>query len=285
MAKSLRYFNRGDPETPPPKYRRCRKCGEEKLLTDFLRRPHCRFGYGGTCRACFNAGIDQKKAAARVKAWREKNPARYKAYNKKRYKRYTATEEQRRQINLKNRERYWANLTAERKAGRERMAKHRIKKGQKPRERVNFDDGRICPSCKVKKPWSDYIPCAHKNYVDGKHVPGYCRPCRAEKHKKQWEKTKADPRYVAMRARAYSRYMEKNAAHKARRNNAFYHRHREKILEAERAKVRNLEDSYLKDLIRREGVKTIPKTLIQVTRAQVRAKRVMREYRRTQNVT
>lgn len=64
----------------------CKKCGDLKSLDAFPKVPKARDGRGGTCYACCYASkaklIDddkRAKAAARVRAWKQRNPDKVKA--------------------------------------------------------------------------------------------------------------------------------------------------------------------------------------------------------------
>jgi len=69
----------------------CRKCGEEKELTEFYKHKTNTDGLSGSCKICL--GVYQKKwreenpgyttkYAAKVNEWREKNPEKYKSQRK-----------------------------------------------------------------------------------------------------------------------------------------------------------------------------------------------------------
>lgn len=54
----------------------CRKCGQEKPLSEFVKDKTCALGYSHTCKQC-NAGRNRK--------WRAANPEKVREYNRKRY--------------------------------------------------------------------------------------------------------------------------------------------------------------------------------------------------------
>jgi hypothetical protein len=67
-------------------YKRCRICGEQKLLIEFHRANGTRDGRRGECKSCFRepwkARYDadparRQRAVQRAKAWQERNPERH----------------------------------------------------------------------------------------------------------------------------------------------------------------------------------------------------------------
>lgn len=54
----------------------CRKCGQEKPLSEFVKDKTCALGYSHTCKQC-NAGRNRK--------WRAANPEKIREYKRKRY--------------------------------------------------------------------------------------------------------------------------------------------------------------------------------------------------------
>ena len=52
----------------------CRKCGQEKPLSEFVKDKTCALGYSHTCKQC-NAGRNRK--------WRAANPEKVLEYNRK----------------------------------------------------------------------------------------------------------------------------------------------------------------------------------------------------------
>jgi hypothetical protein len=282
-GKGNRYFNKYDPEVPPPEKRKCKKCAKDKPLEDFVNRPHCRYGKGGTCKECFNSGIDQKKAAERVRQWRKKNPKKYKEYSKNHYQKSVATEEQKEIKRAEARRIYWANPEKARNRNKKAQERYRRRLGKKPRVVKNFEDGRICPGCDTKKPWSDFLRCTRLAYLSGKKVSGYCITCRRLKNSEMWKRVKNDPHHIAMRNAQYAKYVSKHARHKANRNNHHYHKNKAEILRRDKVRRDNLEDSYIRQILRNEGHITIPKTLIFVRRVEVKKYRVLKQYRKVHN--
>lgn len=54
----------------------CRKCGQEKPLSEFVKDKTCALGYSHTCKQC-NAGRNRK--------WRAANPGKVRECKRKRY--------------------------------------------------------------------------------------------------------------------------------------------------------------------------------------------------------
>ena len=87
----------------------CRKCGQEKPLSEFVKDKTCALGYSHTCKQC---------NAERNRKWRAANPEKIREYKRKRYaanpekireynrKRYAANPEK---VLEYNRKRYAAN--------------------------------------------------------------------------------------------------------------------------------------------------------------------------------
>ena len=85
----------------------CRKCGQEKPLSEFVKDKTCALGYSHTCKQC---------NAERNRKWRAANPEKVLEYKRKRYaanpekmreynrKRYAANPEKMREYNRKWRE-------------------------------------------------------------------------------------------------------------------------------------------------------------------------------------
>ena len=85
----------------------CRKCGQEKPLSEFVKDKTCALGYSHTCKQC---------NAERNRKWRAANPEKVLEYKRKRYaanpekvreykrKRYAANPEKVREYNRKWRE-------------------------------------------------------------------------------------------------------------------------------------------------------------------------------------
>ena len=85
----------------------CRKCGQEKPLSEFVKDKTCALGYSHTCKQC---------NAERNRKWRAANPEKIREYKRKRYaanpekvleynrKRYAANPEKVREYNRKWRE-------------------------------------------------------------------------------------------------------------------------------------------------------------------------------------
>jgi len=270
-------------EISPPEKRKCKKCAKNKPLEDFVSRPHCRYGRGGTCKKCFNSGIDQKKAAERVRQWRKKNSKKYKAYNKAHYQKSVATEEQKEIKRAESRKRYWEDPERARNKNKKTQERYRRRLGKKPRVVKNFEDGRICPGCEIKRPWSDFTNCTILAYRSGKKVSGCCTTCREVRNAEMWKRVKDDPHHKALRKARYTRYVGKYARHKADRNNRHYHRNKIEINLKDKLRRDNLDDSYIKQILRNEGHITIPKTLIFVRRIEVKKYRILRKYRKVHN--
>jgi 5-methylcytosine-specific restriction endonuclease McrA len=57
-----------------PIERACKKCGETKLLGDFVKTKACKYGYSYECKDCGNT---------RVGAWKRSHPERVAASNKR----------------------------------------------------------------------------------------------------------------------------------------------------------------------------------------------------------
>ena len=100
----------------------CRKCGQEKPLSEFVKDKTCALGYSHTCKQC-NAGRNRKWRAANPekvleynRKWRAANPEKVLEYNRKwcaanpekvleyKRKRYAANPEKVREYNRKWRE-------------------------------------------------------------------------------------------------------------------------------------------------------------------------------------
>ena len=69
----------------------CRKCGQEKPLSEFVKDKTCALGYSHTCKQC-NAGRNRKWRAANPekvlecnRKWRAANPEKVLEYKRKRY--------------------------------------------------------------------------------------------------------------------------------------------------------------------------------------------------------
>ena len=54
--------------------RMCRKCGQEKPLSEFVKNKTCALGYSHTCKQC---------NAERNRKWRAANPEKVREYNRK----------------------------------------------------------------------------------------------------------------------------------------------------------------------------------------------------------
>ena len=54
----------------------CRKCGQEKPLSEFVKDKTCALGYSHTCKQC---------NAERNRKWRAANPEKVREYKRKRY--------------------------------------------------------------------------------------------------------------------------------------------------------------------------------------------------------
>lgn len=54
----------------------CRKCGQEKPLSEFVKDKTCALGYSHTCKQC---------NAKRNRKWRAANPEKIREYKRKRY--------------------------------------------------------------------------------------------------------------------------------------------------------------------------------------------------------
>ena len=54
----------------------CRKCGQEKPLSEFVKDKTCALGYSHTCKQC---------NAERNRKWRAANPEKIREYKRKRY--------------------------------------------------------------------------------------------------------------------------------------------------------------------------------------------------------
>lgn len=52
----------------------CRKCGQEKPLSEFVKNKTCALGYSHTCKQC---------NAERNRKWRAANPEKVREYNRK----------------------------------------------------------------------------------------------------------------------------------------------------------------------------------------------------------
>lgn len=70
----------------------CRKCGQEKPLSEFVKDKTCALGYSHTCKQC---------NAERNRKWRAANPEKVLEYKRKRY---AANPEKVREYNRKWRE-------------------------------------------------------------------------------------------------------------------------------------------------------------------------------------
>lgn len=70
----------------------CRKCGQEKPLSEFVKDKTCALGYSHTCKQC---------NAERNRKWRAANPEKIREYKRKRY---AANPEKVREYNRKWRE-------------------------------------------------------------------------------------------------------------------------------------------------------------------------------------
>ena len=70
----------------------CRKCGQEKPLSEFVKDKTCALGYSHTCKQC---------NAERNRKWRAANPEKVLEYKRKRY---AANPEKMREYNRKWRE-------------------------------------------------------------------------------------------------------------------------------------------------------------------------------------
>ena len=69
----------------------CRKCGQEKPLSEFVKDKTCALGYSHTCKQC-NAKRNRKWRAANPekvleckRKWRAANPEKIREYKRKRY--------------------------------------------------------------------------------------------------------------------------------------------------------------------------------------------------------
>ena len=69
----------------------CRKCGQEKPLSEFVKDKTCALGYSHTCKQC-NAKRNRKWRAANPeevreynRKWRAANPEKIRECNRKRY--------------------------------------------------------------------------------------------------------------------------------------------------------------------------------------------------------
>lgn len=67
----------------------CRKCGQEKPLSEFVKDKTCALGYSHTCKQC-NAKRNRKWRAANPekvleckRKWRAANPEKIREYNRK----------------------------------------------------------------------------------------------------------------------------------------------------------------------------------------------------------
>lgn len=65
------------------KFRRCKKCGEVKVLgRDFPRAKNCTSGHTYSCKTCVQKMVDPEKRKATQRAWRKSHANQINAYQR-----------------------------------------------------------------------------------------------------------------------------------------------------------------------------------------------------------
>lgn len=165
----------------------CRKCKDEKMLTEFVRRKNCKDGFDSLCKSCAH-GLE--------KLWRQQNP------DKKNEIRSRYRENNREVIRLQDQTNYAKNPGKFQEAVKGRMEKYLNGKGGITKEQnkilypekhearkiltANIRSGKVirpseCSSCKVKL---GRIEGHHEAYTKPLEVVWLCCKCHRALHRK-----------------------------------------------------------------------------------------------------